>query len=294
MKVSPENVSLFGGVSGATLSVDKFQICEGLALRRTYAYVMSPYVLAFSRPENIGRHHPGPWKAARGGSWLDVEIEIALDQDVRPTGFDRINTLWWLLALLRLSSGASLKLPVVSDVSYCLIAEGTTEPNFWPVETLARQFGTVSVPPQTIAMEHLVWVREAFDPGSRMMTDPTFGRAFRAFDEAIWAHCAGSALITIWAALETLIRPGQNGIAKRLASSVAALLEPPGSGRDRLFGQVKSLYEARGGSAHASRAPEKQQLLSSFDIGRRCFMSCIDRQWVPKVGELQEAWLQRK
>ena len=37
---------------------------------------------------------------------MDVEIEIALRQGTRPTGFDRLNTLWWIVALLRLSSGA--------------------------------------------------------------------------------------------------------------------------------------------------------------------------------------------
>ena len=40
------------------------------------------------------------------------------------------------------------------------------------------------------------------------MNDPAFNRAFRSLDGAIWAHSAGSALLTIWAALETLIRQG--------------------------------------------------------------------------------------
>ena len=293
-KLNHENVSLFGGMSGAALPMDEFQFCEGLALRKTYAHVMSPYVLAFRRPAHVGQHHPGPWKSASGGAWLDVEIEITIEQGISPTGFDKVNTLWWILALLRLSSGASLKMPVVSNLSFCSIADASIEPNLWPVETLERQLNTVPHPPQTIAKEHLVWVRQAFGPGSKMMADPTFGRAFQVFDGAIWAHSNGSALITIWAALETLIRPGQRGIAKRLASSLAALLEPPGGKRDRLFGQIKSLYEARGGSVHASRTPEAQQLLLSFEIGRRCFMSCIDRQMLPKIDELQEMWQKKK
>ncbi|MDE0212327.1 MAG: hypothetical protein OXJ64_20900 [Boseongicola sp.] len=143
-------------------------------------------------------------------------------------------------------------------------------------------------------MEHLIWVREAFIPGAVMMKVEAFGRAFQAFDAAIWAYGAGSALVTIWASLETLIAPGKSAITKLLASSVATMLEAPGSERDRLFAQVKELYEARGGSAHASRAPDTQQLLSSFEIGRRCFMSCMDRRRVPKIEELQEAWRAKK
>ena len=290
MREHPENVSLFGGVAGAALPVDQFDICDGLVLRKTYAHLMAPYMLAFRRPERAGQHHPGPWKPARGGLWIDVEIEIALQQGTRPTGFDRLNTLWWLLALLRLSSGASLKLPVVSDVSYSVVSDSSIEPSLWPIETLPRQFRTVSDPPQTIENMHLLWVREAFGPGAELMNDPAFGRAFRTFDGAIWAHSAGSALVTIWAALETLIQPGKHQITNKLASSLASLLEPPGPSRNRLFGRVKSLYEARGGSAHASLSPEAQQLLSSFEIGRRSFVSCIDRRAMPMVGELQDMW----
>ena len=290
----PENVSLFGGVAGAALPVDEFEICDGLVLRKTYAHLMSPYMLAFRRPVRADQHHPGPWKPARGGVWMDVEIEIALQQGRRPTGFDRLNTLWWILALLRLSSGAALKLPVISDVSFSVIADGSIEPSLWPVETLPRQFHTVPDPPRTIENEHLFWVRDAFDPGAELMSDSTFGRAFGAFDGAIWAHSTGSALVTIWAALESLVQPGKQGITKVLASSLAALLEPFGPRRDRLFGRVKSLYEARGGSAHASRSPEAEQLLSSFEIGRRSFVTCINRRALPKLAELQEIWRQGK
>ena len=289
-----ENASLFGGVSGAVLSVDEFEICDGLVLRKTYAHVMSPYILAFHRSERAGQHHPGPWKSAQGGSWMDVEIEIALHEGVRPTGFDRLNTLWWILSLLRLSSGAPLKLPIVSDVSFSVIAERSTEARLWSVETLSRQYRTVPDPPQVVENEHLVWMRDAFCLGADLMNDHAFGRAFQTFDGAIWAHSTGSALVTIWAALETLIRPGHSEITKRLASSLATLLEPPGPGRSRLFGHVKSLYEARGGSVHASSPPEAQQLLSSFAIGRQAFMTCINRRAVPKVVELQEMWHQEK
>ena len=41
---------------------------------------------------------------------FNVEIELALAQGVRPTGFDRLNTLWWTLPLVRLSTGAMLRI----------------------------------------------------------------------------------------------------------------------------------------------------------------------------------------
>ncbi len=288
--MDPEKLPLFGGVAGATLSVDKFEVCDGLVLRQTYAHVMSPYMLAFQRPERAGQHHPGPWKTTRGGVWLDVEIEIALQVGARPTGFDRLNTLWWVLALLRLSTGARLRMPVVSDTAFSGIVESSAEPTLWPIETLPRQLHTMPDPPEVIGEKELLWVRQAFGPGSELMNDEAFGRAFQTFDDVIWAHSPGSAIVMTWAALETLISPGRFDIAKKLASSLAALLEPLGAKRERLFQQLKLLYETRGSSAHASRSPEAQQLFESLGVARRAFIACIDNRELPKAETLLKMW----
>ena len=293
MDKHPENIPLFGGLAGAVLGVDEFEVCEGLVIRKTYAHVMSPYTLAFRRPERADQHHPGPWKTAGGGLSLDVEIEVALHQGVRPTGFNRRNTLWWTLALLRLFTGARLRMPVVSDTSFSSVAGSSIEPIFWPIETSPRPFLTVADPPAVIEEKHLSWVREAFRPGSELMDDQAFGRAFQTFDSVIWTHSAGSAIVMIWAALETLVRP-ERPITKNLALSLAVLLEPPGAERERLFQLIKSLYEARCGSTHASRSPEAQQLMSSSDVARRSFITCIDNRELPKFEKLLEMWRLKK
>ena len=38
IQVHPDNVSLFGGVAGAVLGVDEFEICDGLVLRKTASF----------------------------------------------------------------------------------------------------------------------------------------------------------------------------------------------------------------------------------------------------------------
>ena len=290
MDENPEMLPLFGGLSGAQLGTDEFEICDGLVLRQTYAHVMSPYILAFARPEAPGKPHPGPWKPARGGQWLDLEIELALREGVRPTGFDRLNTLWWVLALLRLATGANLRMPVVSDTSLSATRDAPVDPIIWPIETLPRQLLTISDPPKVIDKSHLLWVRQAFVPGSKLMNDLAFGRSLQTLDGAIWAHSTGSAIIVIWAALETLMQPGQPNTTKRLSSILAALLEPAGAERDRLFQQIRSLYKARSSSAHASRSPAAQQLFESFEIARRAFVYCIDNGQLPNASRLHEMW----
>ena len=285
-----DEIALFGGIAGATLDVEEFEVCRGLVVRSTYAHLMSPYLLAFRRPERAGEHHPGPWKPARGGVWLDIEIEVALSQGVRPTSFDRLNTLWWVLALLRLASGAALRMPVVCDTALAQAPQSAVGPRIWPVETLPRQLCTTRQPPQLLGEAHLLRMRELFFGAVKLMNDASFSRAFQAFDGAIWAHSAGSALVALWAAVEAAVRPGRPPITKPLASALAALLEPPGAERQRLFQRVKSLYEARGGSAHAARTPEAEQLLSSFEVARGLFIACMERGALPDVEELQVNW----
>ena len=126
-----------------------------------------------------------------------------------------------------------------------------------------------------------MWVRDVFRPGAELMTEPAFGRAFQTFDNVVWAHSAGSAIVMIWAALETLVRPGRHQITKRLVSALGALLESPGPERERLCQQLSSLYEARGGAAHASQSPEAQHLWESFDLARRSFMACMANRETP-------------
>ena len=181
-------------------------------------------------------------------------------------------------------------MPVVSDTAFSGIVESSAEPTLWPIETLPRQLHTMPDPPEVIGEKELLWVRQAFGPGSELMNDEAFGRAFQTFDDVIWAHSPGSAIVMTWAALETLISPGRFDIAKKLASSLAALLEPLGAKRERLFQQLKLLYETRGSSAHASRSPEAQQLFESLGVARRAFIACIDNRELPKAETLLKMW----
>lgn len=219
---------------------------------------------------------------------MDIQIEVALELDVRPTGFDRLNTLWWTLALLRLYTGAVLRMPIMSSMSFSTASTSAEAPLFWPVETQSQQLVTDPDPPDVISEEHLVWLRSAFSQGAMMMNNRAFNRAFQTLDSVIWAHSTGSAIVMIWAALETLIAPGQKNITKKMASSLAALLELPGPKRDRMFQLIVKLYKARGSSAHASQSPEVEQLMSSFLIARRTFVTCINRNEVPNGNNVRD------
>jgi hypothetical protein len=129
-----EHSNLYGRLSGASLTIPEFRICEGLEIRKTYAHLTAPYVLAFAPPAHPGTHHPGPWKSAHEGLGFDITAEIFLAEDCQPTNFDRVNTLWWTLALLRLATGLPLRMPVISDTAFSDAANSPGEPTFWTVE----------------------------------------------------------------------------------------------------------------------------------------------------------------
>jgi hypothetical protein len=287
----PEEISLFGGLCGIELSIPEFFICKGLSLRKTYAHVMSPYILAFKPPAKKGQPHPAPWKAANGGLGFDVYCEISLDKGCRPTGFDRVNTIWWVLALLRLKTGIPLQLPIISDTAFSSISQSKNEPNLWPIEISVPNYNLSSYKP--IAREELEWLKNSFISGAKLMDTSSFNRAVQTFDSVIWAHSLGSALIMIWASLETLFQPGRQKISKGLSACIATYLHPPGSARDRAFQKIAELYGARGSAAHNSETPEREQLAESIEIARECLLRAISHQQLPNSTALIQAWKEK-
>ena len=71
---------------------------------------------------------------------------------------------------------------------------------------------------------------------------------------------------------------------------MAAHLHPPGPARDRAFGVIVKSYEARGGAAHAGRAPEAKQFQTAFALARAAFMATIEAGQLPDIDLLLERW----
>jgi hypothetical protein len=221
-------------------------------------------------------------------------MEVALAQDARPTNIDRLNTLWWVLALLRPITGAPLRMPVISDIAFAKVPQSSVEPNLWTIEMPPVQLRTSRNQPTEVRLEHLEWVRDILVSGELLMRDPAFNRAFQTFDSAIWAHSLGSAVIMAWACLETLFRPGRRHITKTLSTCIATFLHPPGPDRDRAFQRIELLYEARGSATHDAQAPEVEQLLDSFGLARRALARCFELHALPDADELLQRWKDRR
>jgi hypothetical protein len=292
--VHPEAAALHGGIAGVEIEPIEFNLAPGLMIRRTFAHVMAPYLLAFAPPPRPKAPHPAPWKAARGGVGFDVLAEIALATEARPTKFTRLNTLWWVLALIRLRTGAAARMPVVSDTPYAEVPRREEEPVLWPIEMAPAHLRLRPDPPTVLAVADLEWVRDHLISGAALMDDASFNRAMQTLDGVTWAHSSGAAIIITWAAIETLFRPGRQDVARKLATAVAIYLQPPGSERDRVFQRVRTLYEVRGDTAHASKPPQTEELFDSLSIARAAFCKAIEGRELPEPAVLARMWWEHR
>ena len=78
---------------------------------------MAPFLMAFA-PAQPGEP-PAPWKPAQGGYAIDIFAEIHVPRSLRIANFyNRLNTVWWFAALVRLYAIPRLRVPVISDISW--------------------------------------------------------------------------------------------------------------------------------------------------------------------------------
>lgn len=278
---------LFGGISGVPLPSDTFALGFGLTLRRTYAKLTAPYILAFAPPPKLSAPSPGPW-AAVGEKSLVVLVELELAGEAA-LGFDRLNTLWFVVALLRLKLALPVKMPVLADRPFQRIPDDTDRANVFPVEIQLQQL--LTAPPDKLpTAADFEWLRDNLFAASELMKDPVFHRSFQTLDGAIHTQNAGAGIVIAWAAIETLIRPGNTRITERVCRSLAAYLNPPGSDRDRAFTTIERCYAARGGAVHAGTPPEAEQFHTAFRLARSALLRSIERRERPDIDVLLEAW----
>lgn len=278
---------LFGGISGISVPPNDFPLGYGLTLRSTYAKLTAPYILAFASPPKPSAPSPGPW-AAVGERSLVMLAELELNG--KPVlGFDRINTLWFVVALLRLKLALPVMMPVLSDRSLQRIPDDTARANILPVEIQLQQV-LRHRPEKPSPAADLEWLRCNLFAASELMKDPVFNRSFQTLDGAVHTQNAGARIVTAWAAIETLIRPGNSRITDRICRSLAAYLNAPGPGRDKAFTSIERCYAARGGAVHAGSPPEAEQFHTAFQLARAALILTIERRELPHIERLLEAW----
>lgn len=278
---------IHAGLSGLELEEESFDLGDGLTLRKTYAHLMSPFVIAF-KPAPPGGYHPAPWKAASGGLSFDVNAELLVPSHVEAKYGSKIGVARTVVFLLRLGVDPAITLPVLSDHPFSALPEiPDRQATILPYEVQGRYF-PLSVSGGRATTPALEWVKERWPVTYKLSSESAeFALAAEATDAGQYVKNSALALVSLWGALEALFSPSTSELKFRVSSLIAAFLEPPGDERARLQKDVAKLYDKRSAAAHGKPKHEPQDLLDTFNLLRRVLITIIDSRKVPSKDALE-------
>jgi hypothetical protein len=282
-----EDVDLYGGIAGAELPVDAFDLGHGIALSRTYAHLMAPFMMAFT-PAPPGKHHPAPWRAAKGGFGFDVVAQIHIPSNFSlPDWFDKLNTIWWLAALLRFKAAHSVTIPVVASEPFTKGRE-SNDIEFWPIEIDPHRLQMI-IKPSIMLEDDLCWVRDHWiDAGRLLQRSKQFNLLFQSLDQSLFSRNKSLAFLSLWSALEATFSPARSELRFRISANIAAYLETPGSKRSALQKRIAKLYDARSAVAHGTSQREDAAFKNTYDLVCQVLMHILSENHVPTRDELEQ------
>lgn len=275
--VDPESVTLFAGLTGVIVK-RPIELMPGMHLQPSYAHFFSHFMAAFNPPKNSRAPHPAPWLAVRGGGiTFDVSSELVLSEGMGAGSLSRLNSIWLVVSLIRLLSGAPIRMPAISTVAFADAAAGDQQPTLWAVETTGHpENWTVDVDD-----DFARGLTGCIPLAAKLMDQPIFNRAYRTFDAVVWLPDRSAQMVAIWSAMETAMRPGRGGTTKRLAGALRSYLGRDRSSGDRIYNEVVRLYGERSNSAHDSQPVSAQMVRDSYVLARLMFIEIIGRGQLP-------------
>lgn len=264
---------MFGGIMNVELAEPSFDLGSGVHLERTFAHLMSVNLMAFA-PAKEGRHHPGPWKAAKGGFGYDISVEIQVPSgSTLPCSLHPREVIWLIAALVRLAKCPYLMVPVISSHPFGAIADSPEEPTLETFETEMRLLQPAESRHAVLDSELLTWIARVWSPTADLMKrNSRFDSAFRAFDLCTVRGRTSSSLLMVWGALEQLFAPSTAELRYRVASNIAAYLNPPGEKRLQAYREILDLYNHRSTAAHTAKDVDLSALLGSYVLMRNALV----------------------
>lgn len=284
--MNPNVHDLWAGLSDLALVPQRFELGEGVIISQTYAHFMAPFLMAFS-PAVPGKPHPAPWKSAKGGFSIDITAELFLPATCRLEHLDRLNTVWWIVALLRLKATPAVFAPVISSERFSSIPVIQEDPELWPMEIHTHRLMAERAPGGRIDIAELEWLKVHWQDASVLLGREDFSIAFQAVDLSIWGSSPSLGLVAVWGALERLFSTSNQELSFRVSANIASYLEGPGRERYKCFKQVKTLYDHRSKAAHGDSKADITPYQETFAIARRVLLKMVETRHVPDKKELE-------
>jgi len=286
--MNPEKDSIYAGLAGIKLNLDEFELAHGITISKTFAHIMTPFLMAFSPPKSPSGHHPAPWKAVHGGMGADFEVQLFIPKSFNePNFFDRLNTVWFISALLRLKFCSDLSITSITSKPFREISHDNTSVH--PAEFFSQRFLIPVERKEILDKSDLVWLDKHWFQGGKLMGQhKTLNVAFRAVDSCASIPNPSLGLVLIWGALEALFVNSKAELSFRTSAAIASYLEPFGKARFDLHKQLTKLYSARSAAAHGSAKNVWDSYVETYSIVRRALLKMIGDNHVPSHDELEQ------
>jgi Apea-like HEPN len=210
-------------------------------------------------------------------------------RDFQPSQwFDRLNTVWWFVALLRFRATPFVLVPVVASVPFAKAKDDAEEIHFWPVEVEQRLLVVEEKVSHEIGMHDLEWIkRHWWDAGKLMNRSEEFNLLFQACAQCVFTR--NPVLLSLWGALEGMFSPAKTELRFRVSANIAAYLEPQGRARMELQKRLAKLYDARSQAAHGGSDLPKEALRDPYALTKRVITKMIEGNAVPNREKLDAA-----
>lgn len=207
-----------------------------------------------------------------------MQLEIPLSFDI-PDWFDRLNTIWFTAALIRLKFQPRCHVPLISSISFAAIAESPHEPKLWLTETLPPMIAPKEPVQNTMDTK---WLSDVWTPAGRLMQSrEDFNEAFQTFDGVHWTARRAHALVHLWAGLERFFCSGRNRKRAQLADRISMFLGNEEGDVARIRSRVNELYDARSVAAHEGREPDGA-FEGSYELYRQVLLKVVENGSLPR------------
>lgn len=277
---------MFVGISGLPMDDDHFDIGDGITIKRTYAHLMMPYIVAFERPEP-GKAHPAPWEAAEQQAGFDIEAELFVPEKIDGVAdWEIARALTFLLRLGVNPAGVAPLMASHSLQEFPTLKSGTPR-KLMPLEVRRRYFALVAQ--GSLNAANAKWLGECWRVVHRLSKESAgFDLAMAAMDAGQFEKNTSFTLVALWGALEALFAGDRNELKFRVSSNIAAYLMEYESDRGIYQKEVARIYDKRSAAVHGVPKHDNDDVLNTFTVMRAALMRMIETGKVPTREDLEK------
>lgn len=278
---------LYVGLAGLPLDQDEFDLGERIVIRKTYAHLMMPIVMAF-KPALAGQPHPAPWRAVQGGGGHDIIAELRV-KDAQMGDLERCHVY---ASVLRLWSNPATTMIVTSTRSLADFVESYDETfQLIPMQVQER-LHPYGVEGGSLNEIGAAYVKSYAPVAYKLWKESAeFKLALDALNSSQYQQNTALILVSLWAAFEALFLGDRSELRFRVSSYMASYLEKYGPERAKRQKRIAELYDKRSAAVHGLPTHNSDDVVATLNLMRDVLMMILTGGAIPTREELQKELL---